>query len=199
MNNSIIDSVSKAPSAGLSSGRGFAVFKSCVYSLLIIDAALLYAFGNWREVVEQSGWLLILGAFEWESRGLGRAANGRKHRIPLVLEICGYALASFSWAAYAQAAEWQNFANASLWLLIAAALAYDLHVSGDYGSIAWRLRNLGKTALYIGVAGIAFDWGLDGAWLDFWDATLWLTCFFVIELKVFDFENRSRQRSLRAG
>lgn len=195
MRQTVIGAHIAAPPAGLSSGRGFAVFKAVVYTLLIINAGLLYAYGNWREVVEQSGWLMILAAFEWESRGLGRAPDGRKHRIPVALELGGYALAIFSWGAYAAAAEWQNFANSTLWLLIAAALAYDLHVPGRYASLEWRLRNIFKSSLYLGVTGIALSWGLDGAWLDFWDAMLWLTCFFVIELKIFDFEDRRRARN----
>lgn len=175
------------------------MFKASVYALLLIDAALLYAFGNWREVVEQSGWLMILAAFEWESRGLGRAANGRKHRVPLALELSGYALALFSWGAYALASEWQDLLNASLWLMIATALAYDLHFPGSYGGPAWRVRNGFKALLYIGVTGIALDWGLGGEWLDFWDAMLWLTCFFVIELKVFAFEDRRLRPAQQAS
>lgn len=196
----MIDKDVVASPAGFSSGRGFAAFKAIVYTLLIVDAALLYLYGNWREVVEQSGWLLILAAFEWESgrgllaRDVTRGSDGRKHRFASILELAGYALAVFSWGAYGLAAEWQNFGNATLWLLIAAALAYDLHVPGRYGGGEWRLRNIGKSALYLGVAGIALSWGLDGAWLDFWDAMIWLTCFFVIELKIFDFEDRRRTR-----
>ncbi len=194
MSPPIIATDLQTPPAGLSGGRGFAVFKIVVYTLLIINAGLLYAFASWREVTEQTGWLMILAAFEWESRGLGRAGDGRKHRIPLSLELMGYALAIFCWGAYAVASEWQDFGNATLWLLIAAALAYDLHVPGRYDSLEWRLRNGAKAGLYLGVAGIALGWGLGGEWLDFWDAMLWLVCFFVIELKIFDFENGLRRR-----
>lgn len=171
------------------------MFKITLYALLIIDVGLLYAYGNWREVVEQTGWLLILGSFEMESRGLGRLENGRKTRPVLLAEMVGYALAVFSWGAYGLEAEWLDFANASVWLIIAAALAYDLHVPGHYGSRGWRLRNIGKTVLYLSATLISLSWGLDGAWLDFWDSMLWLTCFFVIELRVFDFEAQQRQRA----
>ncbi len=184
-----------APPAGISGGRGFAAFKLLVYSALIVNVGLLYAFGTWREVVEQSGWLLILGAFEWESRGLGFAANRRRRAVQIGLQMPGYALAMFSWASYALAEEWLNFTNATLWLLIAAFLAYDLLMPGRYASLGWRLRNFAKTGLYLGVLAVAIAWGLAGDWLDFWDALLWLACFFVIELKIFDFEKRLRRSS----
>jgi hypothetical protein len=179
---------------GLSASAFYLWFKRIVYTLLVFDVGLLYALGTWREVVEQTGWLLILGSFEVESRGLARLADGRKRLAPLGAELLGYGLALFSWGAYAATAEWLNFANSSVWLLIAAALAYDLHVPGRYGSFEWRLRNIGKTTLYLAISGIALTWGLEGEWLDFWDAMLWLTCFFVIELKVFDFEAARRLR-----
>ena len=111
----------QAPPAGISGGRGFLVFKTVIYAVLILDAGLLYAYGSWREVTEQTGWLLILAAFEWESQGLGTRPDGGKHRAQRAMEITGYALAVFCWAAYAEAREWQNFANATVWLLIAAA------------------------------------------------------------------------------
>ncbi|WP_188945435.1 hypothetical protein [Polymorphobacter multimanifer] len=186
-----------APPAGISSGRGFTLFKGLVYTLLVINAGLLYAMASWREVTEQTGWLMILAAFEWNSRGLGHRSDGRRHHVPVTLELVGYALALFCWGAYAMAGEWQDLANATLWLLIAAALAYDLHVPGRYGSWAWRLRNATKAGLYLGVAGIALGWGLDGEWLELWDAMLWLVCFFVIELKIFDFENGLRLKTRR--
>ena len=168
-----------APSVGLSAGRGFAVFKALVYGLLLIDVGLLWLHGTWREVLEQSGWLMILAAFELESRG-------RSGRWLTVLEVAGYVLALLCWAAYAQVGEWMDFANASLWLLVVAVIAWDLHRPLHYGGRSWRWRNIGKTGLYVALAGIALHWGLAGAWLDAWDALLWLLCFFVIELKIFD-------------
>jgi hypothetical protein len=169
----------EAPPVGLSSGRGFLLFKWTVYALLLVDAALLYVHAVWREVMEQTGWLMILVAFEAESRGL-------RWRWLTGLELAGYALAVFSWAAYARAGAWQDFANASLWLLVVAALAWDLHRPPHHGGRSWRWRNRGKAGLYAALTGIALAWGVQGHWLDAWDATLWLLCFFVIELKLFD-------------
>jgi len=169
-----------APSAGLSVGRGFAMFKFSVYGLLLINTVLLMRFGNWREVLEQTGWLIILAAFEWESRGFQNPGRA------VLLECFGYAIAIFCWFAYALAGDWMDFANASLWLLVVGAIAADLHWERRYGRTGWRLRNLAKILLYLGLFGIALSWGMQGDWLDAWDATLWLLCFFVIELRLFD-------------
>lgn len=182
----------KTPSVGLSAGRGFLVFKLLVYGLLLVDAVLLYVHGSWREVLEQTGWLMILTAFELESRGLHR-------RWLTGLEAMGYALALVCWAAYALAGEWLDLANATLWLLVVAALAFDLHRPPHYGSSGWRWRNRAKAGLYAALAGIALNWGVQGDWLDAWDAMLWLLCFFVIELKLFDVLRRRLRRPVAAS
>jgi hypothetical protein len=175
----------EAPSAGWSGGRGFLVFKGVVYGLLLFNTALLIGYASWREALEQGGWLMILAAFEWESRGL----DDRRGRfaVPVALEGLGYAVAIFCWGAYAVAGEWLDFANASLWLLVVAAIAGDLHWQQHYGRTGRRLRVLLKGVLYVALLGVALIWGLQGAWLDAWDAVIWLLCFFVIELKLFDF------------
>ena len=53
-----------------------------------------------------------------------------------------------------------------------------------------------KTVLYTVLVGIAVWWGWEGlkeeadlaGLLDFYDAALWIACFAVIELNVFDYE-----------
>jgi len=189
-----------APPYGLSAGRGFHVFKLAVYGLLLFDTGLLYVHGSWREVLEQSGWLMILAAFEAESRGLGALGAGRMARPLIGLELAGYSVAVFCWAAYAQAGEWLNLANATLWLLVAAAIARDLHRPGRRAAPGWWPRNMVKAGLYAGIIGIALSWGLAGDWLDAWDAVLWLLCFFVIELKLLDvLHARFRRRAGSSG
>jgi hypothetical protein len=165
------------------------VFKVVVYGLLLLNTLLLIRYATWREALEQGGWLMILAAFEWESRGPYRAQ--RPFAAPAGLEGLGYAIAIFCWGAYAAAGEWLDFANASLWLLVVAAIAGDLHWQRNYGRTGWRLRALVKGFLYVALLGVALLWGLQGAWLDAWDAVIWLLCFFVIELKLFDFRKVS--------
>lgn len=39
--------------------------------------------------------------------------------------------------------------------------------------------------LYLGLLACAIYWGLEGTFLDFWDAFLWLLAFAAIEMNVF--------------
>jgi hypothetical protein len=40
-------------------------------------------------------------------------------------------------------------------------------------------------------------WGLDGEWLDTYDALLWILCFFAIEINVLEFEEEIPYRDAR--
>jgi hypothetical protein len=78
--------------------------------------------------------------------------------------------------------------NAWTWILIVLVLEYDVYVPGHYARWEWYLRNTIKVALYAALFVYALLWGLDGSWLDFYDALLWILCFFAIELNIFAYE-----------
>ena len=80
-------------------------------------------------------------------------------------------------------------ANAVVWLLVCAAIAYDMYAPGVYGGGEWRLRNAVKIALYATLVLIAVWWGIHADLLDFYDASLWILCFAVVELNIFHFED----------
>jgi hypothetical protein len=49
-----------------------------------------------------------------------------------------------------------------------------------------RISNFSKSILYAILFFAAIYWGLNGDFVDFWDAFLWLVAFIFIELNVFD-------------
>ena len=78
--------------------------------------------------------------------------------------------------------------NAITWLLIVFLLEYDVYFPGVYAKWEWHLRNTFKIILYAALFAIAVWWWIDGEFFDFYDAVLWIVCFFFIELNVFIFE-----------
>jgi hypothetical protein len=184
--------------------RRMSRFKWLVYSLLSCNLVYYLSGSTVREAVDYSGWVLLLIAFEWQERGLVAGESGSRlglgqQRLVLGLQLAGYTLATFACGAYFQAGEWLDFANALLWLVVCAVLVFDLYWPGHYGSRGWRLRNAGKILLYAGLIGIAISFGLTADWMDFYDAILWLLCFFVIELKLFTLEAPIPQQSDISG
>ncbi len=174
--------------------RVFRVFKYTLYALLIANIFLFLNEASPNKAIDEIGWLLLLGVFEWETRALGMA-QGYRLGWPLAIEISGYALALFAWVTYGRTREWLDFGNASVWLLISAMIILDLLHPIDAGTRAFRFRTAAKATLYAATFGFALAWGVEGVWLDFWDALLWILSFFIIEINIFRFEMDHRPKA----
>lgn len=169
------------------------VFKYTVYALLIVNVALLFRAGNADDfvpykAVDQIGWLLILGVFEWETRN--PVVDGRRQvgGWPMAAELLGYAFALFALGNYIADRIGIDIANAIVWLAISAMIWLDILAPVAADTAAHRRRTRAKTALYAGVFGCAVLWGIEGALLDFYDAMLWILCFFAIEMNLLRIE-----------
>lgn len=183
--------------------RAAVVFKYTVYALLVFNVWLLMraagddAFVPYK-AVDQVGWLLILGVFEWETRA--PVADGGRRRLlgwPIGFELTGYAFALFALFNYWRDAIWLDVANAIVWLAISAMIWLDILRPVAAGTSVHRRRNVVKAALYAATFVCAVLWGIEGAALDFYDAVLWILCFFAIEMNLLRIEPPVRR--VRAG
>jgi hypothetical protein len=172
--------------------RGFVVFKCLVYALLALNVALYAGHGTATEVLDTAAWLVLLLLFEWETGGWAMSPGQRVfvHGLRMV------AAAAVVWAcaSYAIEREWLDFANAVTWLAVVLALELEVRVAARR-RVFHRVRHAVAWGLYFALAGFAGTWlvlgvaNTDGAWLDAWDALLWLAAFVVIELNVFGAAN----------
>ena len=170
--------------------RGFVVFKWLVYGLLAANVALYARHGTRTEMLDTGAWLLLLMLFEWETGGwpLPRAARPVLH----FLRFGAAAVVVWACVGYGLAREWLDFANACAWLGVVAVLELEVRVPQD---ALWlhRVRRVVAFVLDAGLLAFAGAWAAIGlragdaaaAWLDAWDALLWLVAFGVIELNVF--------------
>ncbi len=168
------------------------VFKYTVYALLIGNVALLFRAGGAGELIpykaiDQIGWLLILGVFEWETR---RPTAGRRviGGWPVAAELLGYAFALFALGNYIGDRIWIDIVNAIAWLAISAMIWLDILAPVAADTHVHRRRTWLKLLLYVGVFACAVLWGIEGALLDFYDAALWILCFFAIEMNLLRIE-----------
>jgi hypothetical protein len=86
-----------------------------------------------------------------------------------------------------KALAWVDVLNAGTWLLIVALLELDLRAAAK-GSVSKRgalVSNGLKLVLYVMLVIFAIYWGLNGAFIDFWDAFLWILAFVYIERNLF--------------
>ncbi|MDP3240579.1 MAG: hypothetical protein Q8M69_09150, partial [Reyranella sp.] len=117
-------------------------------------------------------WLILLATFLYDSLDLDLAYASRFEQFGIhAAQTVGYGLA------------------------ICALLAYDVYAPGEYGGLEWRARNVAKVVLYAVVVGLVGLWGWQGVTEDdadslvsAYDAALWIGCFAIVELRVFDFE-----------
>ena len=175
----------------------FNIFKYSVYALLAFNILLFLLHGTLHEALDSFGWVILLGTFEYESTSLDEVYGSAFEKWALFAFQClGYGLAIYATTQYYFEGEWVDLLNSVTWLAVCAMLAYDVYSPGDFQATEWKIRNLVKTVLYTILVGIAVWWGWEGlkeeadlaGLLDFYDAALWIACFAVIELNVFDYE-----------
>jgi hypothetical protein len=168
----------------------FRIFKYTLYALLAFNVYLFLRHETLTEALDSFGWIILLATFEFESSTLKEAysSNWEKYGL-LAAQVVGYGIALHVTVHYALHGEWLDLANGVVWLLVCAAIGYDMYAPGVYGGWEWRIRNAIKIALYSALVGIAIWWGIQGDVLDFYDAVLWILCFAVVELNIFHFED----------
>ena len=105
-------------------------------------------------------------------------------------QALGYAIVVLAWAGYARGGMWSDFANASLWLGVVLALAFDVRSPPDAARLrAHRSRRAARGVLYAGLVALALWWAASGEPLNGFDAALWLLCFVATEGNILRHEN----------
>lgn len=169
----------------------FQWFKWTVYSLIGINIVLFFIDGTVTESLDSLAWFSLLMLFEWETRGAdlptGQRLLAHLGRGVASLLIVFSAL-SYSSAAYV--AEYGRLDTWNSWTWIAIVLVLEVEVRSRhcYSRLEWLARNSLKAVLYGALFVYAALWGIAGSWLDFYDALLWILCFFAIEVNVAESE-----------
>jgi hypothetical protein len=168
----------------------FRIFKWSVYGLLALNTVLFLLHETLVEGLDSLGWLVLLGVLEWQTSTLGRPRSGGETAALWAAQEAGYAVVVLAWAGYARAGMWPDFANATLWLGVVLALAFDVRSPPDAARLrAHRARRAARGALYAGLFGLALWWAAAGELLNGFDAALWILCFFAIEGNIREHEH----------
>lgn len=174
----------------------FALFKYTLYTLLTFNIYLFALNGTFTETIDTAAWVVILGLFEWETRTMGKADSGPlRQALIVILSFSAYSVIMYACYAYYAEGKWLDFANSLTWILVIAALQYDVYFEGNYSRFEQLIRTGVKIVLYGALLIFALIWGIRGEVLSFYDAFLWMLSFVVIELDVFRFENRGLEEN----
>lgn len=88
--------------------------------------------------------------------------------------------------------------NAGDWLIVVALLEGEvwLQLKGLLSDRLLAVNKWIKGFLYTVLLGCAIYWGIDGDFLDFWDAFLWLVAFVFIEMNIFQWHEEIEEEKL---
>jgi hypothetical protein len=170
--------------------RLFPRFKWTVFSLIGLNVVLFFALETFTEGLDSLAWLSLLLLFEWETTRLERPGVSARHKSLahagriLAYVMIFYSALSYSSAAYAAEHGRLDTWNSWTWIAIVLVLEAEVRFPHHYSRAGWLLRNVIKTVLYGALFVYASLWGLEGEWLDCYDALLWILCFFAIELNL---------------
>jgi hypothetical protein len=95
---------------------------------------------------------------------------------------------------------WVDVINAAVWLLVVLVLEIDvwLQERNRFEGAALWISNASKFVLYFTLLLAAIYWGINGDFVDFWDAFLWLVAFIFIELNVFEWREEVKEAELQS-
>ncbi len=91
--------------------------------------------------------------------------------------------------------------NATAWLLVVSILTLDVlwQMRGKFDGVTLRVSAVIKVVLYFILLVAAILWGVDGDFLDFWDAFMWILAFAFIEMNLFEWLAESKGKHLAIG
>ena len=157
-------------------------FKAAIYPLLAANLVLYLLLGRASEVLDAAAWIALLALFEVETAH-GERLSAPQVRLIHVLRLAASAGVMAAAVVYVIEEEWLDAANAWLWLAVVALL--EVEVRHPQAVARRRGAFVAATAvLYAALLALVPAWAWQSAWLNAWDATLWLAAFFVIELNV---------------
>lgn len=93
---------------------------------------------------------------------------------------------------------WVDVINSGVWLLVVIVLEIDVRLQERHryeGAVLYA-SNAIKFVLYSLLLFAAIYWGINGDFVDFWDAFLWLVAFVFIELNVFEWHMEEKEKAL---
>ena len=93
---------------------------------------------------------------------------------------------------------WVDVINSGVWLLVLMVLETDVRLQEMYryeGAVL-HASNCIKFVLYALLFCAAIYWGINGDFVDFWDAFLWLVAFIFIELNVFEWHKEAQEQAI---
>lgn len=159
-------------------------YKLVILALLSVNVLVFAIFHDPVSAVDSLCWVWLLVMFELETVSDSSVCSTTQTRRWIRNALIVVVLAVFG--LYVQNNDWLDVCNAMFWFALIALLELELRCPQTVSaySRSYRLVTLAVfTALLVMVA----FWVARAAWLDAYDALLWIVAFAVIDVDIFKF------------
>lgn len=162
--------------------------KLLILALLTLNASIYAIVDTLTTAIDAGTWLILLLIYELEANRNGLPITEpvlQKIRSTLIAVIV---LVFFS---YLHDSEWLDVTNSLLWFALIAVMELEVRrpdIVMRHANLCWLLT----LAIFAGLIAMAGIWLWHQAWLDAYDAALWIVAFGLIEVDIFHFLQRKQ-------
>ena len=160
-------------------------FKLAIVVLLTVNVVIYAVADTLTSAVDALAWLALLVLYELEANGAIPMAENTLHGIRGIL----IAVIALVFVSYVHDSEWLDVVNSVLWFLLIALLELEVRWPDkvyQYRQSYW----LATVTVFAGLFAMVIAWFFQSAWLDVYDAILWIVAFGSIEVDIFQILQR---------
>lgn len=162
-------------------------YKLAIVTLLALNVAIFAWLESLTNAVDALVWVLLLVLYELETNGVAPLSENQLRPVRNALII----LIVLVFFRYFQESEWLNVCNDLLWFALIALL--EMEVRWPDKVLQFRHSYwLATVLVFIGLIAMVVAWAMQSAWLDVYDASLWIVAFGSIEADIFQLLQRKR-------
>lgn len=154
-------------------------FKIAIVVLLILNVVIYATVDTLLNTVDSLVWLMLLVLYELEANGavLMTAKKWEWMRTFLIVLI------ALVFVGYVHDHEWLAVINSVFWFALIILLELEVRLPDKVSN--YRLSYWWATVLvFAGLIGMVIVWAWQSAWLDVYDAALWIVAFGTIEIDI---------------
>jgi hypothetical protein len=154
-------------------------FKLAIVVLLTLNAAIYAIVDTLISAFDALAWLMLLVLYELETNGATLMTENILNRTRSFL----IAVIALVFVSYVHDGEWLDVVNSALWFALIALLELEVRWPDkvfNYQQSYWRAT----VTVFAGLIAMVIVWGWQSAWLDVYDATLWIVAFGFIEVDI---------------
>jgi len=161
--------------------------KLLIVALLAVNVIAYSYYGSLANSLDTLAWLLLLVFYELQNAITSPIILSAKRqqyvRNVLIVIIIGVFLR------YLQVKEWLEVTNELLWFALIALLETEARWPDRVRQFK-RSYWLASVLVFLGLIGVVVAWAWQSAWLDVYDASLWIIAFGLIDMDIFQLLQR---------